>query len=312
MSDNNNNDPLLDYLNKDNSNSSQEFQHIGNLRKKVDESVLNPVSNVTEYLEAPLHWLPMGKFYKPGTHIAVRPAKVGEIQAFSTMDEANPYDRSVKMTEMLKSTVRVTYADGTIGTYEDVYSFDKLALVVFVSRVTKQKAKALSEKVTCHMCNEENLVNLTPENFEFFQSDEILDEFFNAEIGGYTIIMENGTTINMVPPTIKLEDSLYAFTLRKAAKKEKPNVAFMTVGAWLAPKQNMTDKDWDALLFEFTRMDEDKWDIIDDVMKKGKYGISGLKKKCRCGTEVRADFTFPGGLRGLFATPGALQALVKK
>lgn len=309
-------DPLMEYLNTPQENNfinlDNNSNNVGNLKQKVDESVLNPTSSLTEYLEAPLDKLPMGKFYKPGTHISIRPAKVVEIQAFSTMDEANPYDRNVKMTELLKSTVRITFADGSVGTYEDIFSFDKLALIIFVSRYTKQKAKALNEKTVC-TCGLENTIFLTPENFEFFESDEILDQFFDLSIGGYKITLENGIVIKMIPPTVRLEDSLYTYTLKKAAsKKEKPNVAFLQAGAWLAPKQIMKDNDWDQLLFEFTHMQEDVWDVVDDVIKKGKYGISGIKKKCSCGLEVRTDFTFPGGVRGLFTTTGALQKLIKK
>ena len=76
-------------------------------KQKVTKSTENTFELVNDNVTPPsmdysyidITKLPAYKFYKPGTKIAIRAAKVNEIQAYSVVDDKNFVDITEKMNE---------------------------------------------------------------------------------------------------------------------------------------------------------------------------------------------------------------------
>jgi hypothetical protein len=74
-----------------------------------------------DYSQINVDILPAGRFYRRGTRISIRAAKVHEIQSYSMVDDNNFVDITEKMNEILSRNVRFVHPDGTEGSFLDVH-----------------------------------------------------------------------------------------------------------------------------------------------------------------------------------------------
>jgi hypothetical protein len=87
----------------------------------------------SEYSLVDIKLLPGARFYKAGTKISIRAAKVSEIQAYSVVDDENFVDITEKMNELLSRNVLFVHPDGKKGTYRDLKDADRM-FVIFMIR----------------------------------------------------------------------------------------------------------------------------------------------------------------------------------
>ena len=65
--------------------------------------------------------------------------------------------------------------------------------------------------------------------------------------------------------------------------------------------------------FNFTKMNDEMFMVISDVVDKISFGIEKLKGKCpTCSQEVYTTFGFPNGARALFIVPNAFKQFVRQ
>ena len=160
----------------------------------------------------PLDILPCGNFYNQGTKIAIRGAKVEEVQAYSVVDDKNYIDITDKMNGILKSCVRFHYPNGVQGSYKDVKDADRLYLIFMIRELTFPGGKNLSKEVSCSHCHHEFPIEFRATNSEqkhktFINYDmpEKIDKFFDKYERVYKIALtdKNGNDVQyeLAPPT---------------------------------------------------------------------------------------------------------------
>jgi hypothetical protein len=313
------NSALSSFINEAEKNAEEGFGGVDkNFRKRVDYiETANVVPN--EYLQLPLDRLPMARFYRPGTVVSIRGAKVKHIQAYSMINNSNVYDVITKMNDMLEATVSVQFPDGSKGSFRDIKDADRLNLIVEVSMITSKNGKTLIKKDKCHekTCGHENEFPIRPSNYKYYDTDEELEEFFDAETGSYVFELESGKVMRLAPPTIGVQQDISNYMLSRLLNKKEINQSFMICMPWLLwDKNEISSAECDSKYDMFENgmiLNENEYQFAINVINRFMFGVEQLKTKCaKCGTEVRTPFGFPDGASTLFIGGGSFRDFLKK
>jgi hypothetical protein len=265
--------------------------------------------------------LPMSKFYKTGTQIKIRAAKVSEIQSYSAIDDNNYLDVVDKMNEILLRCTKYITPDGNVGSYKSIKDGDRMFLIFTIRELTFQVGNNLSKSVQCDNCKHEFKINFRATSnqhlsstFEFHKQDMFLENFFNPELACYELIDDNDIAWRLSPPSIGIQEIFFKFMKEQTANKKTLDLTFLKIIPFL-----LWDKDYiseDGIKQkekDFTQLDRDVFFALDQLVDLMKFGISGLLTKCpECGEEVRTDMTFPNGTRAILSIPNILERFVKK
>ncbi len=267
-----------------------------------------------EYSNINLNILPAGRFYKRGTKISIRAAKVSEIQAYSMVSDDNFVDITEKMNELLAHNVIFINSDGSKGSYRDIKDSDRVFLIFMIRELTFQGGNTLTKEVSCK-CGKEFFIPFrstpssdVPTTFEFYEPNEKIERFYNKEKQVYELIY-NDVSWTLAPPTIGIQEDIYAEIKRNIQVEKKPDVAFMKIMPFLLHDENsITEESIKIKLKEFKEMNDLViFQGLNDLVNNMTCGIRGIKMKCpECGTEVHTDLTFPGGASTLFELPNIL------
>lgn len=277
------------------------------------------------YLTVDLNMLPAGMFYPEGTVISIRSALVGEIQAYSTVDDRNYIDVTEKMNHLLGSCVRVVRPDGKSGNYKDLKDNDRLFLIFMIRELTFQKNTNLAKDVTCDNCNTEFKIQFRatnsvdqPSTFVNFEMEEDLVEFFDNENKCFVFDLNDfdivGESWKLAPPTIGIQEIFFNDIKNKVQNDKNPNVAFLKIIPYILwDRTSITEegiKKWEKT---FKDMGKEEFLFLNSVVDKMKFGIKELVSKCpSCGSEVHTDMSFPAGATSIFSIPDPFTKFKKK
>jgi hypothetical protein len=280
--------------------------------RKVDLSYLDSVPS-NEYLAIPLEILPCGIFYKPGTKISLRSAKVQEVQAYSVVDDNNYLDITEKMNQILSSCIKYTYHNGTQGSYKDLRDGDRLFLIFMIRELTFPGGKSLSKDVTCDNCGNEFKMELRATS-----SDKVQKSFVNYDMPGKLakffdpqdrvfVFKIDGVDYRLAPPTIGIQEIFFGDIKNKVQTEKNPNVAFLKLASFLLHDRNKMSEDGiKAKEQEFKNLPMKTFQILNQAVNQMTFGIKEMKNSCTsCGLEVHTDMAFPAGASTIFVIPDA-------
>lgn len=273
-----------------------------------------------EYSLVDIDLLPSARFYKSGTKISIRAAKVSEIQSYSVVDDNNFVDITEKMNELLSRNVIFIHPDGKKGTYRDVKDADRMFLIFMIRELTFQGGNTLTKEVQCPACNHEFNIpfratanNDGPATFELQEPKEEIEKFWKSDLNCYELVYE-GVSWKIGPPTIGIQEDFYDEIKRNVQDDKKPNVSFMKIMPFLLyDRSYITQEGLKAKLKEYINMnDMTLFSGLNTVVNNMTLGIKGLTMKCsECGEEVHTELTFPGGASTLFELPNILDSFTK-
>lgn len=283
-----------------------------------DEYLRN--TDLNQYLTVDLNVLPAGIFYKPGTKILIRAATVGEVQAYSSVDDTNFLDVTEKMNEMLSRCVRVKHPNGTVGSYKDLKDNDRLYLIFMIRELTFQKNTNLAKDVKCPECSHEFKIQFRAtsgadqnKTFIIHEMSEELKPFFNGNDRVFEFKVK-GQVYKLAPPSISIQEAFFKVIKEKVQDNKTPNVAFMKIIPFLLwDRRTITEEGIKQKEKEFSEMDMEVFQFLNAAVDKMLFGIKEMKKECpSCGLEVRTDMTFPKGASSVFVVPDIFAKFAKK
>lgn len=261
--------------------------------------------------------LPCSRFYKPGTKIAIRPAKVNEIQSYSVVDDKNFVDITEKMNELLSRNILFTHHDGKKGTYRDLKDADRIFLIFMIREMTFANGHTIQKDVQCHKCDHEFSIPFRstagqggPATFELMKPDINIERFWNNDEKCYELLY-NGVAWRLGVPTIGIQEDFYDEIKREINNEKKPNITFMKIVPFLLyDRSYITEEGIKAKLKEFINMDDLKlFQGLNAIINGMTFGIKGLVMECKeCGVEVHTEFTFPSGASTIFEIPNILDS----
>jgi len=281
--------------------------------KKVDLSYLDDVPS-NEYMVIPLDILPCGLFYKPGTKISIRSAKVQEVQAYSVVDDNNYLDITEKMNGILSSCIKYIYPNGTKGSYKDVRDGDRLFLIFMIRELTFPGGKNLSKDVTCENCGHEFKMELratssnkVQKSFVNIEMSPKLEKFFDSRERVFVFNID-GVDYKMAPPTIGIQEIFFGDIKTKIQTDKSPNVAFLKLASFLLHDRiKITEDGIKAKEQEFKNLSMKTFQVLNHAVGLMLFGIKEMKCDCpSCGLEVRTDMSFPSGASNIFVIPDAI------
>jgi len=271
-----------------------------------------------DYSNIDINSLPSSKFYRPGTKIAIRPAKVNEIQAYSVVDDKNFVDITEKMNELLARNVLFTYPDGKKGTYRDLKDADRMFIIFMIREMTFAGGHTLTKEIQCNHCSNEFSIPFRatagqagPATFELNNTNPKIDKLWNNSDRCYEFIHE-GISWKLGAPTIGIQEDFYEEIKREVQDDKKPNISFMKIVPFLLHDRNsITTEGIKAKVKEFTAIDDlILFNKLNAVVNNMTFGIKGLIMECtECGAEVHTDFTFPSGASAIFEIPDILDSI---
>lgn len=281
--------------------------------KKVDLSYLDNVPS-NEYMVIPLEILPCGLFYKPGTKISIRAAKVQEVQAYSVVDDNNYLDITEKMNGILSSCIKYVYSNGMQGSYKDVRDGDRLFLIFMIRELTFPGGKNLSKDVTCGNCGHEFKMELRATSSDKVQKSFVnmemppkLAKFFDSKERVFVFNI-NGVDYKLAPPTIGIQEIFFGDIKTKIQTDKNPNVAFLKLASFLLhDRTKITEDGIKAKEQEFKNLSMKTFQILNHAVGLMLFGIKEMKCECpSCGLEVHTDMSFPSGASNIFVIPDAI------
>jgi hypothetical protein len=297
----------LEYLEKNFVGEDSNLESV----QKVDLSYLDSVPS-NEYLQVPLDVLPCGLFYKIGTKISIRAARVQEVQAYSVVDNNNYLDITEKMNQILGSCVKYVFPGGVQGSYKDLRDGDRLYLVFMIRELTFPGGKNLSKDVTCS-CSHEFKMELrstssdkVQKSFVNYEMPDKLKPYFDTQERIFVFKID-GVDYKLAPPTIGIQEAFFGDIKSKVQVEKSPNVAFLKLASFMLYDRNKISEDGlKAKEQEFKRMDMKTFQILNQAVGKMLFGIKEMKNDCpSCGLEVHTDMTFPTGASNIFVIPDA-------
>ena len=315
MSDNENfknkkEDEALNYLEK--NFISDEDNTLDSVHR-VDMSYLDNVPS-NEYIHIPLDSLPCGMFYKQGTKISIRAARVQEVQAYSVVDDNNYLDITEKMNGILAACVKYFYANGAQGSYKDLRDGDRLYLIFMIRELTFPGGKNLSKDCTCKNCETDFKIELRATNsdkvqrsFVNYEMPDKLAKFFDTTERLF-IFNIDGVDYKLAPPTIGIQEIFFGDIKTKIQGEKNPNVAFLKLASFMLHDRNkITEDGIKAKEQEFKKLPMKTFQILNQAVNQMLFGIKELKNDCpSCGVEVRTDMSFPAGASTIFVISDAL------
>lgn len=320
---NSSNDHLMNFV-KNNEHKPQQpiitnIEQFGPNSKQKVEYIESKADSM--WIDIPLNELPYGKFYKIGTHIFIRPAVTKEIEAFAVVNDKNPFDVQLKLNEILSACTKVTFLDGSIGTYKDIQAGDRDTLAIIIAKATAKNGNKIQKKVVCDCdaSKDEISIEMIPANYIYKNESEDIADWFNKDTRVYEFELESGIKIALAPPTIGLTESINEYVFYKSAQSEgkiMPNVTFMQcipyIKAGLGVK-TLSVEQLEQEEYAFTKMNEELFMFVYDAIDLMGFGIEELKTTCtKCRKELKTPFSFPGGARALFVVPNAFKKFIRQ
>jgi len=300
----------------------QQMDYLGKIMSENEKSSKNDVNDVVignnenplDYIQIEIGSLPLTYFYKEGTKISIRAAKVTEIQAYSVVNDENYLDVTEKMNQLLSTCVRVILPGNVKGSYKDVKDGDRLFLIFLIRELTFQKGHSYSKSVKCECGHKFDIPFRAssnsdfPKTFEFYEMPESLEDYYNKREKLFKLDFDKAI-YKLAPPTIGLQEQFFTQMKEKVAAEEELNVSFNKVMPFLLPHlSHVSEKALVTREDEYSSLDIELWGDIDGMVNEMKFGLKGLKMNCpECGTEVRTDVKFPTGAKGIFAVSGRFE-----
>lgn len=277
------------------------------------EHTSGSVGKDLEYINVDIHSLPLGIFYKDGTQIKIRAAKVEEVQAYSIVDDNNFVDITEKMNLLLSSCVRFINPDKSQGSYKDIKDGDRMYLIFQIRELTFQTGPALSKEVECEHCRHEfPIIYRTTSNSQYPKTlvnhkfPEKLSKYWNKNLKCFEFNI-NGVNYKMAPPTIGVQESFFEDIKKKVEENHKrnPNVSQMKLLQFLLWDRNYISAEGiKAKEDEIKKLNMETFQILNSAVDNMVFGMSELTQKCpNCGGEVHSEVTFPNGATSLFVIP---------
>jgi len=313
-------DNLERYI-SDNAHNGENIENNSSQKKQPKQNNQKSKNDGLNYTNVQLDLLPMGDFYPDGTKISIRAASVGEIQAFSIVDDKNFIDITEKMNAMLSSCVRVMFIDGTKGSYKDIKDGDRMYLIFQIRELTFQQGPSLSKKVECDHCGHEfSIVYRTTKNQQYpktiyggTERPEKLEKYFdnNQKCYVFNIPNEKGTNVEykIAPPNIGIQECFFTDLRSKVEENSKkpPNVSQMKLLQFMLWDRNYISTEGIKSKEDEIKnqMDMNTFQILNGAVNiLAKVGIKDLQQECpNCSMEVYSELTFPKGASSIFVVP---------
>jgi hypothetical protein len=271
----------------------------------------------------PLDGLPSkGLFYPEGTTLEIRSADVGEIRHYSTIDENDPLDVDDKLNVVIDRCVRVRFPDRLVS-WKDLKEEDRFCLIFAVRELTFIDGEnKLFVNLKCGTtCNGDGTysekVELSKENFQYYQIDPKLMRHYNAEQRCFLINSPKVGEIKLHIPSLGVTTFIKNYMRDRMKRGEFYDKTFLKVAPFIFDDWRMLNGTTGESKYKKAEQDSYGWSpqklsAILKLVEMIRFGVkTSITRQCnKCGAEVAAPLTFQGGVKSLFLYADPLDELL--
>ena len=231
-------------------NSGIEYDEVGHLSDqppvdlgKSERSKQQAADDHSDIPGANLGWKAMpvenlpsgGRFYPEGTTLEIRAAASQEIRHFSTIDENDPLDMDDKLNMIIDKCLRMRFPERH-ATWKDLKEEDRFYLIFAIRDITFINGEnKLYMTLKCgRECGGDGTykekIELAKENFEYYQIDDKLMEFYDEKERCFVIDSPKVGTIRMYIPSLGITTYIKNFIRAKVKRCADLHATLLT---WL-------------------------------------------------------------------------------
>lgn len=310
--------------------SSIEYDLVEDVKKDIEPEIKSlgkaqSFRDDGEHVGPEIGWKPMpvdnlpsgGRFYPEGTTLEIRPAMVGEIRHFSTLDENDPLDMDDKLNMIVDKCVRMKFPERHAN-WKDLKEEDRFYLIFAIRDFTFVKGE---NKLTLTLkCGRdcagdgtyEEKVEINKDNFDYYKIDQKIDQFYNEEQRCFVIDSPKVGTIKLYVPSLGVTTFIKNYMRKKIRDNRPYDKAFLRIAPFLFDDwRGMTEKSYDSMVSDSLSWSPLKLSAIMRAAELIRFGVkTEVTRECnQCGVEVRTPLNFPGGVKSLFLPSDPLDEL---
>lgn len=317
---------LLNILSQKEQNSGISYDDSQIMEKKMETPVKNSLSQ--EIL--PDGWKPLdlvmlpskGFGYPTGTRVFIKAASVDEVKHFSTLDENDPISKDDRLNLVLERCLRISFQGGDLS-YLDLHQDDRFNVILRIKEMTfisPENKLMLGTSKTCQktydtVCPIPSTIELESNYLRNYEIPEWLKEYYIPSRGGFVFSPSNGDApIELYIPSVGVTTQIRKIIKWKQEKGKAYDGVFVNISPFVIPNwRDLTEEMYDKYERTSKTWTISQFSIIDGVRKDIKFHIRDTYVTCnKCGAEVTAPVSFPGGLRSLFVITDLNSKLFKK
>ncbi len=276
---------------------------LGRAQKFID------YENEDDVLAAEIGWknMPMeslpsqGMFYTAGTQVAIRAATVSEIRHWSTIDDNDLLALDDMLNFIMEKCVRIK-VPGKPGTFKDLKEIDRFYLIFAVRDYTFKNGE---NRLFVSVSDEDGAnqkIEVTKDSLDYFNPDEVLMKYYNAEDQCFNIQMKNGENFKIFLPSLGVMTFIKNYIKQKQQAGQSFDKTFIkyapfAFGDWKLLNQNSYDK---AVQDSFSWTIQ-KISVMDKLVEMLSDSINpGIRYQTSGGGEGKAPLNFQGGVKSIF------------
>lgn len=268
--------------------------------QRDDEPALLP-----GYIEIwPENFPSRGLFYAEGARFFIRAASVKEIRHFSTINEQDPFSVDEALNEIVKSCLMMRFP-GRQASFKDLKEEDRIHIILSIKDLTFSKGEnRMILGVTCKECNHDNEVEIKNHSFELNELNKTIMKYYNEETKCWNVQTKSSGVITLSPPSIgiMMETTKYIKRVQQEEGRKIDASFVKSLPYMIQDWRGLNEQKIKNLEIEFMQWDTIKYNTFNALTEMCKVGVKDqLVKECeKCGTEVRTNISFPGGIKSLF------------
>jgi hypothetical protein len=274
-----------------------------------DDPEIQRIQALTGYTKLNLNAFPSkGKFYREDFEIHIRPARVQEIRAYSTIDEENLKEVDEGLNNIIVGCCKVQYGNQR-GSYKDVLEEDRIFLILSIRELTFKTGEQVLNmpigKKSCKTstCSVQDSEELKTSNLQFNNIPETIEKYYDPAEKCYSITTKSYGIIKMAPPTIGVMRAITDYIREKEEAGQHWDKSSLSALPYLQREwRGWNQKDIFSMITSFQGWDTTKYSIVYRLAEDMKIGVKPeMVFPCQsCGEEVTVPLTFPGGIKALF------------
>lgn len=280
--------------------------------QKFTQSEESPLAGDIGWKNLPFENLPsQGLFYPDGSEIAIRAASVAEIRHWSTIDENDALGIDDMLNFVVEKCCRIRMS-GRPANFKDLKEIDRFYVIFAIRDYTfKNGENRLYTNIEDE--NGEDLkIEITKDVLNYFNPDEVLMKYYNADKKCYVFQMKSGEVFDLHFPSLGVMAFIKSYAKAKAQRSQNFDKAFLKYAPFLIPEwKGLTDREYDKILQESLTWSIQKISLMDKITSMLASAINPEVRYIKAnGEDGRIPLSFRGGVKSLFLIPDILDELV--
>lgn len=273
-----------------------------------------------EVLEISQGWIPINRdelgirsmFYDPNWEFFIKPATMGAIKNWTSIDESRPDQVNKVFDEIIKQCVKIDTHSPMGAGWAQVNSWDRFWFILKVREYTFSTGEAKIEfEDTCQECDSDLTYTLTSKALHYeFPDEDLISNYWDGKVWTvdpteYDVQHE---PVTLYTPKLGKDAAIIEWATEQHRAKKKLDETFIEFLIWLLDKPSrdpqMLDRQIQKIYKEYKSWDVDMHLFMKDVINNITINPSeNLSMRCpHCGQETVSAVQFPNGIKALFGS----------